>query len=274
MKQFPIENYGKAPWLDAKPEEKRDSVHTGGAWVRNGEVWKALEGRPYYNATSLWETEEDVCLTANQDLYAFPKTFRVEEANGRRWLVRPEIYIPDVKELCEMLDRDMYQKLEMSLHEFNARGWYNGDGLTLGINENTYEPEWIDFSTARYDGGQYQSDETYFSHWISKVNPYLAKKRQAAIDARLETFLDDPHNREFKYVYASFNRPVSLLWATISGTFHMVQNNRAIWSDGIPWTWLFTMDKLQDDVTYRYELELCYTKWGRWERDAYLQTVR
>ena len=65
-----------------------DGMHTGGAWLCGEEVWKSLDGRPYANAECHYSTLEADVLEEMADKPLFPRNWRIEEANGRRFLVR------------------------------------------------------------------------------------------------------------------------------------------------------------------------------------------
>jgi len=72
------------------PVPETEAIHTGGYLSLDGmEVWKPLDAKPYANADYRVETREADVLHLMAGQPGFPRNWRVEESNQRRWLVRP-----------------------------------------------------------------------------------------------------------------------------------------------------------------------------------------
>lgn len=124
-----------------------DWVHTGGAWLHRGEVWKPLDGRPWVNSDCHVPTLEAEFLEAVAGQPFFPRNWRVEEVNGRRFLVRPFARILEPK----AIDDATLLALAQAVREVNAQEWEIGDLLQVG--EIGGVPFVVDLSTVHVQKG-------------------------------------------------------------------------------------------------------------------------
>jgi len=234
-----------------------DGVHTGGCWLcPDDTVWKPLVGRPWANATELVPTKERECLEAMSDVPLFPKNWEIRMACGMEWLVRRKAAIlgRDVDHAAiDMLDG---LQVEQSVRELNRRGWELNDPISLG-----YIDEWfvVDLSSAWHLSGQgiYQANDEnriyQFWGWCGLHN--LTDLRKNARTARHEWWLKGMTARSaHEHVYASFNRPIDRMLATLPEGVELKQNDRGNWQAMIPWTWLFSTKPLDAELCDRYEL--------------------
>ena len=251
-----------------------DGVHTGGCYLIDGEVWKPLDGRPYLNADHHAATLEAECLEANSDLPFFPKNWRIEERNERRWLVRNEAYIVGKEHGKKIdfneIDKDTIMLLEQTVRELNRRGWEINDPISLGFDVENSVWFIVDLSSCNKlpDDSPYHCDEEYriyqFMEWCGydKLVAFRKKGRTMLHDwVYSADEIELKIERLFKYenVYASFNRPFSLVWATLPNETKLIHEDKADWKRSIPWTWILTVEPLPDDVQKRYELRWAWS---------------
>lgn len=245
------------------PNGLPSGIHTGGAWLLGGEVWKPLDGRPYANCEGHYSTRELELLELMAGKPLFPRNWRVEKRNGRRFLVRKRAHIiPDDFSYKEVFtDIAKVLMVEAGVRELNKNKWEIGDTIALAIDSDTYELFLYDLSTAHpMDGhGCYQADEEWRIHgFFKRCGCERLKKlrhKAHAVVANIDFMLE--HSREYCHVYASFNRPVSPIWADIPGEPVFVHNDWADWAESIPHTWVVVKEPLSDDVCKRCEL-----RWG------------
>src|SRR2546430_12019622 len=90
---FPLEFHNISPGADFT--ERLPGEHTGGPFVNpdGQELWKPLDCLPYPNAPHRVETREATILERLAGTPGFPRNWRVEQANGRRFLVRKRAYL-------------------------------------------------------------------------------------------------------------------------------------------------------------------------------------
>lgn len=241
-----------------RPDGMPDGYHTGGAYLWEGMVYKPLDGRPYANADCHVQTQEDKILDVMQDVPLFQKNWHVEELNGRRFLVRKQAIIVGSKDYAWTdLDRDQVLQVEQSLRMLNYRNIEINDPISMGFDENG-DMFIVDLSCAGYTNPGFLNGADDTNHVLNffKLCRYngLFNLRRKARNAS-EAFILS-HDKDYRHVYASFNRPISGLWASIPGAVY-VHNERADWDNGIPHSWVVTDKPLSDDVIYRYELS-----WG------------
>jgi len=233
-----------------------DGIHTGGAWLFEGEVWKPLDGRPYMNAQCHVPTEEAECL-AEVEGDLFPRNWRVEERNGRRFLVRPEASV--VGSACDWTDipEALALRVEAAIYRMNALGWELGDEITLARARG----EWfvVDLSAAHRVAAPWTADDrTQVARfltrcgmgWLVKVRDRARHALSIANQARLLAGGGD----RFLHIYASFNRPMSPAWARFPVEVEYVHNERADWGEAIPWTWVLSSDPIPAEKLASYEL--------------------
>ena len=242
-----------------------DGVHTGGVYRYNGEIWKPLDGRPYMNADFCYPTLEAEFLDEMSDLASFPRNWRVEDANGRKWLVRPEVYVLGEKELRN-LDKEVVLQIEADVREANRRGWEVNDAFQIAFDEAVCRYFILDCSSAQRMNGQgaYAADEFDRIIRFFKLCGYdaLAKFRQNArhITSSIEFLEAHPEtiDSDALYVYASFSRPLSLMWARLGDDAILEHQMR----DGaiVPHTWVITKKPLSPDILYQHELTWGYSR--------------
>jgi hypothetical protein len=229
--------------------------HTGGAWLWDGEVYKPLDGRPYANCEHHYPTQEDTCLLSLQDQPLFPMNWRIEEANGRRFLVRKKaMLIPEVIGY----DHFTWKKLlyiEAAIRNMNRLGWEVGDHLALAYDEAS-RLFIYDLSCAHPQTGVgcYQADDdwrlrAYFANFPLGLRLNLLRENARHI---LNEQILEPAPR-WRHAYASFNRPIDRLWATLPEACKLVQQ-QASWESWQPHTWLICKEPLDQDTIDRYEL--------------------
>lgn len=247
-----------------------DGVHTGGAWLSpdDKEVWKPLDGRPYLNADCHVETQELEVLEAMAGLPGFPRNWRVEERNGRRFLVRPKSIILTP----EQIKAEYAKMIEQAIRQLNSQFWVIGDLISVGFDRASLSPFIVDLSAAHKEEKPWPADEEWrILAWLKWAGfKGLAKLREMARSvAHPETSLlvklgavDDLEwpGEEWQHVYASRMRPISTLWANIPQA-HYVSSS---WSETGVHTWVITPGPLAEDVIYRYELT-----WG-WSPISYI----
>ena len=257
---YPLSIRDIAPTPDAerltgtRPDGLPDGFHTGGAWKVGDEVWKPLDCRPYANADCHVSTREDEVLEAMVGQPLFPRNWRVEEANGRRFLVRKFAHIVDD---FSQLSYEQVLEVERGVRALNAAGWEIGDAISLAFDLDSYELFIVDLSNAQKmtGTGAFAADEDWRVRKVFELAGFgaLSKLRQHAFHVITGIdFLDDKREG-FVHVYASFNRPLGM-WAKIPDSV-FVHTDKANWSEQIPHTWVVTKEPLADDVCSRYELK-------------------
>jgi hypothetical protein len=240
-----------------RPDGLPDGVHTGGAWEFQGEIWKPLDGRPYANCENHYPTREAEVLELMAGKPLFPRNWRIEERNGRRFLVRKRAFlIPDAVPYSELsLDQVLF--VEQAVRDLNRAKWEIGDLISLAVDPDTYDLFFLDLSAAHPQDGQgcYRADEEWRIREFFKLcgADRLSKLRNHARHVLLNDLwmLEHPEHR---HVYASFNRPISGLWASIPGDPEYIHNQYADWTESIPHTWVITKEPLDQETMQRYEL--------------------
>lgn len=245
-----------------RPDGLPDGVHTGGAWLVGDEVWKPLDGRPYANCDGHVPTQEAECLEAMAGKLGFPRNWRVETRNNRKFLVRPKcLTIPgDIP--YSHLNMNRLLQVEQMVRGLNRAGWELNDTITLAIAPHDYDPFILDLSAAWYRGpgdkGCYSADDEwrvlkFFEECKADLLVKLRQNAKYAISG-IDWLIEHPN---LQHVYASFNRPMSDMWATIPGEHAYIHNSNQNWTESIPHTWTVTSELLPQDVIDRYEL-----RWG------------
>ena len=242
-----------------------NGFHTGGAWLLDGEVWKPLDGRPYANCEYHYPTDEIDALEAMAGEPLFPHNWRVEEVNGRRFLVRKRAHIVGQDIEYRHLSKEQVLLVEQGIREFNRRGWEVNDEIQLGIDPDTYELFLVDLSTAMYRPpeqrkGCFAPDEDHRIYQFFRACgcDWLVTLREAAyrIISHMDNLIARAQKRRegFVHVYASFNRPISSMWASFPCEVEFVHNERANWKKAIPHTWVVAQEPLDDETISKYEL--------------------
>lgn len=261
-----------------------EGVHTGGPWLSadGKEVWKPLDAKPYPNATGRYPTNEDVCLEAMAGRPGFPVNWRVEERNGRRWLVRPLCWLwPQERQLRSRLE--VVLLIEQAVFDLNAAGWEAfgsdlpqaaidpaGNWFVLDLSAAFRPPTW------RQD---WHGDRAQVWRWIEAVGyGDLANLRRRGMNVAYNVSVSDiiprpneePFNandvfydlirgarKAYRYVYASTLRPLGS-WCKIDGARFLrgdLDKSPRVHS------WVVADHLLDQETLDQYELTFAYRPW-------------
>jgi hypothetical protein len=187
--------------------------HTGGPFLSpdGTQVWKPLDGRPYPNAGYRVATQEDVVLELMAGIIGFPRNWRVQQAHGRRFLVRRLArVIPETFEVARVTTAHVLQ-IEQALRLLNAKYWTIGDPLKVAIDPETQEPFVLDLSIAHKMGSPtasppYKADDSWvFERWASEVvgHSQIVKLRGDARHVVHQIRWVREHGRRHWWVYGS-----------------------------------------------------------------------
>lgn len=238
-----------------------DGVHTGGVWVSpdGDEYWKPLDGRPWVNADCHVSTREAECLRLMAGEPAFPRNWRVEEAGTvtvdgvvytRRWLVREKAWLVPDDWPAHRMRLEHVREIERGVRLLNARGWTIGDNLKVAFDRKG-RPFVLDLSCACPD--ELADDEWYFLGWAEAMGfENLVRLRQKARHLVSSLEFADEYGYDYRHahIYASRNRPISGLWASIPGAVYVDAN----YAETGVWAWMVTVEPLDDETVRRYEL--------------------
>ncbi len=228
-----------------------DGYHTGGAWLVGDEVWKPLDGRPYANCPNHYSTLEDIALEEMADQPCFPRNWRVEECNGRRFLVRPKAIVITPKELLP----SQALKIEQAVRSLNRAGWEIGDAISLGLCPVARQYFIMDLSNAHR---MIRADDQWRIEALFKDADldHLAHLRRNAHEALCGLEFAGNIPAGYGHIYASFSRPLND-WAYIPDAVYLYPSERPNKGAGIPHTWVVTSESLGAGILQRYELH-----WG------------
>jgi len=254
--------------LDGLP----DGIHTGGAWLSSDgrEVWKPMDCRPFANAECHVPTEEYAALEMMAGQPAFPRNWRVEERNGRRFLVRARaLLVPGDEISPSALQIEDLETVEAGLRALNSRYWALGDVVSVAFDVEC-GPFILDLSNVHRELPPMPADDEWrFLDWLKRLGfDRLARLREDAchachavhtIEVQLGRNTDGWPGPEWTHVYASLSRPISGMWATINDAYYVAADYGAT---GV-WTWVVTPRPLDPSILKRYELV-----WG-WAPIAY-----
>lgn len=166
-------------------------------------------------------------------------------------------------------------QLEQDIITANGRGWVIGDKITIAQDEDTWTWFVLDLSCTHWEkkawdsvnNEEYQVRELFTRFGFEN----LAARRQSAHHAASELWINDDFkffaeqtgtsSLAINYVYGSFYRPITNLWATLPKECFTLQNERLNHDKQIPLTYLFTPAPLSDKTLYDYELTLCWQRW-------------
>ncbi len=241
-----------------------EGIHSGGPFLSptRTHVWKPLDVLPYPNAPHRVPTKEEDALILMANAPGFPRNWEAVEQNGRRWLVRKLCYLIPEDVPPDMLTREHMQTVEAAQRGINAKGWEIGDkGFRVALDTDTYEPFILDLSSAHYVGGQssfLQADEhAKFEEWALEIAgcAELVTLRRAARKIVSSAQWHSQHGTTHHWVYGSYNRPISSLWARIPDAIY-VSADKATTN---MWTWVVVPGKLDEKTVQNYEL--CFG-WG------------
>ena len=247
-----------------------DGHHTGGAWYveATDEVWKPLVDR--------WgnPTQEEAALTAGEGLPFFPKNWRVEEADGVRWLVRRKALLMPEQIPYEHKRQEFYLEAEAAVRAFNARQWEINDELKIAWDRQTRQPFFLDLSIAQYrtvKTGHFAADDWL---WIERL--FKAAKleqfhrlrvngRDALSDQMIDRLerglLVKGESEHYKHAYASMLRPMNRGWARrLPENAYLMDSKRSpSFATMTPHTWIFTEEPLPAEVIEAYELRWAWS---------------
>ncbi len=266
-KQYPISIRDVSPHPDAvrltgtNSQGLPSGMHTGGAWLLNGYIYKPLDARPHAGSLYHYGTLELECLLAMQGLPLFPVNWWVEKHHDRFFLVRPQGHlIPDEIPYSE-IDRTKALYVEDGVRALNLRGWELGDPIELASDPGKRYPLYLyDLSNAtRMNGaGCCAADDDYRIAQFFKTtgNEWLYKLRCNARKVWSDLLLHPEHTEEhYTHVYASMYRPI-WIGLNIKGA-HFVHSHPSL-QDARAHTWIATQGALPDDLVKRYEFQLGY----------------
>lgn len=258
-----------------RPDGLPDGVHTGGAWLWEDRVYKPLDARPYVNADCHVRTNEVEFLEEMSDVDLFPKNWILEEHNGRQFLVRDEAITPKTEhDYHQYVSVELAFKVEQAIREANRRHWELGDAISLAYAKG----EWfiLDCSNAfrRSENlpSHFRANEEYRILKFFRLCGYdvLAERRDRGHHAvsSLE-FLQKKEDLSkadvaFQYVYGSYSRPFSLVWARLPNDVAVMILSQER-NDQIPYSWIITNKPLQKSILDRYELTWCWSPIHKWE---------
>lgn len=246
----------------------QNGFHTGGAWLWEGEVYQPLDGRPYANAdyhTPLPDVERCLTLMAGNPL--FPKNWRVEELNSRRFLVRKQAYV--VSDPHKLTKANLL-KVEAGIRELNRNNWEVGDEIQLAFDRDLMELFITDLSAChpQQGGAAFAADEEWRVMRLFKSAGYepLAKLREHGRHALYSIFfMEDKFGidvRDYNFIYASLKRPLSRVWATLPDTAYVAYNwEPPSWQTMQPHTWILSPEPLPAEKVYDYKLSLAWERW-------------
>jgi len=109
--------------LEVKNHDNRpEGLHTGGVYLSpdKSEIWKPLDGGNVWDGPH-YATLEAECLEEMAGEPAFPRNWRVEEQNGRRWLVRRRAVVFGQDVALSYLNLQDVLRVERGLKALNAK---------------------------------------------------------------------------------------------------------------------------------------------------------
>lgn len=222
-----------------------------GAWRVGDKVYKPLSARNQHELAIL----EDM---AGQPL--FPRNWWIETVQEQDYLVRNVAHIigHNADLPYAWLNRKQCLWIECAVLNANKRGWEINDALELGMDKQTRELFLFDLSIAQ-PLNPHWVNQTSDSFWLEELwkaagQEWLVKLRRNAADALWERDPIDTMHRGLKHVYASFNRPLSPMWARLPENALLVHNERHDWESANPHTWILSPDPLDQDILDQYEL--------------------
>ncbi len=269
MKTFPLSIRDVSPHPDAVrltgtcPNGAPSGTHTGGAWLWQGEVYKPLDCRPCANAEYHIPTQEDIVLNIMAGQSLFPLNWRVETINQRRFLVRKKAHLVPEDVKYKELDDPRILLVEQGVRALNHAKWEIGDPIALALDAESYEPFLYDLSNAHPQTGKiaYEADDEWrvLDFFRLCKREWLADFREHArhVVSNADPIWWDERRKGYRNVYASFNRPFSLMWASLSEEPILIHNDFADFPSAIPWTWVVTKTPLPEKKLFDYEL-----RWG------------
>ena len=253
-------------------------VHTGGAWLVNDGgvewVYKPLDARPYANAQAHWPTLEMECLQEMEGEFLFPKNWTFESLNGRKFIKRRKAHLIPGDDLdWDYLSQNDLLDIEHGILTLNRKGWRVNDDICLALDWNDLLNSLFIYDLSNVSNVGRNLTETQgqrkYADWQNVESLFKACKADWLVALRhggrralrpgIEAMEDWTSMAFYKHVYASFNRPISLMWASLLPADAGFKHQMANWSDAIPHTWIFTKEPLYDEVISRYELNWAWS---------------
>ncbi len=241
-----------------------EGVHSGGLFLSpmRTHVWKPLDALTYPNAPHRLRTKEEDALLLMAEEPGFPRNWEAVEQNGRRWLVRKLCYLIPEDVPPDTLTREHMHTVEAAQRGINARGWEIGDrALRVALDEDTYEPFILDLSHTQYVGGKcsllHADEHAKFEEWAWEIAGFeeLVTLRRTARKVVSSAQWGIEHGITHHWVYGSYNRPISSLWARIPDAIYVSADK----ATSTMWTWVVVSGKLDEKTVQNYEL--CFG-WG------------
>lgn len=244
-----------------------DGVHTGGAYLSpdGKEVWKPLVGLwPTMNGFCAAPTEEDTALKVGAGLKSFPDNWRVEEAAGKRWLVRPRCIVLNTPELARQhMDLEHILQIEQDVRELNRRGWAIHDDLSVARGRRGCFV--LDLSNAHSCKIGWNDDTDHLLRWLEHGidMPWLHYIRHVGryglhvFDDRIEAQIPDWETRRYllngkAHFYASRSRPMDAMWGPRDWIY--IRGTAEDYQQAQVHTWVLTDEPIPPEKVYRYEL--------------------
>lgn len=249
-----------------------DGCHTGGAYLSpdQREVWKPLVGLwPTMHGFEDGPTREAECLEAGAGLKSFPANWRVEEAAGKPWIVRPlAIVVKGPKEAQSYLEIEHIVQIERDIRALNRRGWAVHDDLSIAVWRG--QRFVLDLSAANTCKVGWDDDADHVIRWLKGCVgiPWLAYIRDVG------RFLLDPFSprwegrwewfraemSDHRHIYVSRSRPMSAMWAPhewyyLPGTEKDMREARVH-------TWILTKEPIPEQKIASYEIQWAWSPWG------------
>lgn len=246
---FPLEYHSVAP--GAEFTQRLAGEHTGGPFVSpdGEELWKPLDCLPYPNALHRVATREDEILELLADTPGFPRNWRVEQANGRGFLVRKRAYLAPEEEALRL---EQILHIEEALLTLNGARWTLNDRLQVAIDPDTYEPFVLDLSAAC--PMTWADDWRRFQDWAQALGATdLIALRQHARHAVGSASWRREHP-DHQWIYGSWHRPYGPFFPgkDIPGALY-VDANKGITDFH---TWVIVPAPLAPEIVARYQLRL------------------
>jgi hypothetical protein len=252
------------------PVPEGEAIHTGGLYLSpdGKEVWKPLDIKPYQNCDFRYPSQEAQLLEHMADQPGFPKNWRIEQVNGRRFLVRPRCRVIGQDLPYSFLSLENILEIEQWIRSLNSQYWEVNDYITVAFDKNIGQLFLLDLSAAQVMGKPgsstaWQADDTDRFYQFATQCGYtgLVKLRQDARHltssiAWLQLQGDEysPVTEEHRHIYASRNRPLGG-WAKIPDAVFLDGN----FQDTKVWSWAVTPTELPPDLLQRYELTWAYS---------------
>lgn len=233
-----------------------DGHRNGGVFLSpdGQDVWKPLDARPEQEAAYLVRTNEEEVLRLMAGRPGFPANWRIEEARGRRWLVRKRTHVVPEDFQPDWLSLEHILLVEQAVRALNAKRWSLGAPVRVAIDPERYDPFLLGLSAARPD--ERPDDAERFERWAEEVAGFdaLAQlRRHARAVLQSTVWQSSPYANTHAYVYASGHRPIDSSWARIPDAVYVP----ADWKTTGVWTWVVAPGPLEPALVEGYELQ-----WG------------